>query len=159
MILLLLQSQQSAECKQQLERRTEEPVMLCNTVRDAIAALRQDSYSAVVLDQNLFDLDSPHAEALVRHLGSAAPVFVNPGICGVERVCRETELALERARREKQLASQAAKQELREQLSGAVTTILLSSELALKAEALPPVVEEKLRSVHEVALQISDCLR
>ncbi len=159
MILLLLQSVQSVECKQQLEQRTEEPVMLCHTLRDAIAALRQDTYSAVVLDQNLFDLDSPQAEALVRHLGGAAPVFVNPGIWGIERVCKETELALERARRERQLASVAAKQELREQLSGAVTTILLSSELALKAEALPPLVEEKLRSVREVALQMSDCLR
>ncbi len=159
MILLLLQSVQSTECQQQLERRTEEPVVLCYTVRDAITALRQDSYSAVVLDQSLFDLDSPQAEALVRHLGPAAPVFVNPGIWGIERVCKETELALERARRERQLAAQAAKQELREQLSGALTTILLSSELALKADALPPMVEEKLRSVREVALQISNCLR
>src|SRR5258708_38001619 len=66
MIPLLLQSVQSVECKQQLEQRTEEPVMLCHTLRDPIAALRQDTYSALVLDQNLFDLDSPQTEALVR---------------------------------------------------------------------------------------------
>jgi hypothetical protein len=158
-ILLLLHSAQALQCKEELERRTKEPVMLCSTVRDAIAVLRRDNYSAVAVDENLLDPCSLHADEVARHAGTAAIVYFNPGISGVERVCKEIELALDRAQRERQMAHQAARHELKEQLAGTVTAILLSSELALQAGPLPPKVEEKLKSVRELAMQMSNSLR
>jgi hypothetical protein len=158
-ILLLLHSAQARQCKEELERRTKEHVVLCSAVRDAVAALRHEPYSAVAVDENLLDPCSLHGDDLARYAGTAATVYFNPGISGVERVCKEIELALERAQRERRLAHQAARHELKEQLAGTVTAILLSSELALQAGPLPARVEEKLKSVRELAMQMSNCLR
>jgi hypothetical protein len=159
MILLLMQSPRSEECRQELERRNGKPVTLCNAVRDAVQLARNNIYQALVLDQNIVDLNPSHADVLARYSGTAVTVMINPGIWGIDRICREIDLALERARRERLIAEQTARNELKEQLSGAVTGILLSSELALSAESLPPLVEEKLKSVRELALQMSTCLR
>jgi len=158
-ILLLLQSAQSEECKLELEQRTREPVILCPTVRDALVALRRDSCSAIVLDQNLLEMNSPQTDALIRSTGTATAVFFSSGVWNMDRVCKETELALERATHEKYKARETAKHELKEQLSGAVTGILLSSELALKTNSLPPLVEETLRSIRDLAAEMRDCLQ
>jgi hypothetical protein len=159
MILLMMQSPRSEECRAELEQRHGRPVSLCNSVRDALHMARGQDYEALVLDQNMVDLGPGNSEMLARDAGAAVIVLINPGIWGIDRICREIEFAMERARRERQMAEQAARNELKEQLSGAVTGILLSSELALSAESLPPLVEEKLRSVRELALQMSVCLR
>jgi hypothetical protein len=158
-ILMVLQSAQAQECKRELMRRTQEPVTACPTVRDAVHALRQDGYSAVVVDQNLLELNSPLADSLLRYSGTATIVFVSSGIWGVDRVSKEVELALERAKRERHNAQETARRELKEQLSGAVAGILLSSELALKANSVPLQIEEKLRSIRELALQMTHSLR
>jgi len=159
MILLMMQSLRSEECRQELERRSGQPVTLCNSVRDAIQQARNGAFEALVLDQNLIDSNPGHADTMSRYSGTAVTVLINPGIWGIDRICREIEFALERARREKVLAEEAVRNELKEQLSGAVTGILLSSELALAVGSLPPMVEEKLKSVRELALQMSLCLR
>lgn len=159
MILLMMQSPRSEECRDQLEQRNGKPVVLCGSVREAIQLLRNREFEVLVLDQNVLDLSPGQAELMARYSGTAVSVLVNPGISGIDRIYREIEFALERARRQRQMAEQAVRSELKEQLSGAVTGILLSSELALTAEALPPVVEEKLKSVRELALQMSVCLK
>jgi hypothetical protein len=159
MILLLMQSTRSEECRQELERRSGQAVTLCSTVRDAVQSARNNAFEALVLDQNAIDLNPGQAEMMSRYAGTAVTVLVNPGIANIDRICREIEFALERSRREKALAEVTVRNELKEQLSGAVTGILLSSELALGVESLPPLVEEKLKSVRELALQMSVCLR
>jgi hypothetical protein len=159
MILLMMQYLRASECKDELELRTQQPVTICATLRDTANAVRQARYDALVLDQNLLDQNPGQADFLARYAGTAVTVFINPGIWGVDRICKEIEFALERARREKRIAEQAARNELKEQLSGAVTGILLSSELALNSESLSPLVAEKLRSVRDLALHMSSCLR
>jgi hypothetical protein len=86
-------------------------------------------------------------------------VFVNAAVYGVDRICKETELALKRTQREKAIALQGARQELKDRFSSSVTGVLLSAELALKATPLSPPVEEKLKQIRELALQISSYLR
>ena len=159
MILLMMQSPRSEECRDQLEQRNGQPVVLCASAREAIQILRNREFEVLVLDQNVLDLSPGQAELMARYSGTAVTVLINPGISGIDRIYREIEFALERARRQKQMTEQAVRSELKEQLSGAVTGILLSSELALTAESLPPLVEEKLRSVRELALQMSVCLK
>ncbi|HWZ45651.1 MAG TPA: hypothetical protein VNW97_19405 [Candidatus Saccharimonadales bacterium] len=159
MILLLMQSPRSEACRAELEQRNGRPVTLCTSVRDAVQLARANEYEALVLDQNAMDLTPGHSDTLSRHAGTAVTILINPAIWGIDRTCREVEFALERARNEKHLAEQSARNELKEQFSGAVTGILLSSELALTVEALPPPVEEKLKSVRDLALQMSRWLR
>jgi hypothetical protein len=159
MIFLLLQAAQAEECKRELEKRTKLPVSLYAVAREAIAGLAQHPCAVIVVDQNLLAWDSMEADMLVRHCGAAPIVFVNPAVYGVDRICKEAELALKRAQREKAIALMGAKQELKDRFSSSVTGVLLSAELALKATPLPPPVEEKLKQIRELALQISSYLR
>ena len=159
MILLLMQSPRAAQCKDELELRLQQPVTLCPSLSDTSDAVRIARYDALVLDQDLLDQNPSQADVLSRYAGTAVTVLINPGIWGVDRVCKEIEFALKRACREKKIAEESARNELKEQLCGAVTGILLSSELALNSDSLPPLVEEKLRSVRDMALHMSSCLR
>jgi hypothetical protein len=159
MILLLLQAAQAEECKRELEKRTKMSVGLYAAARDAIAALAHSPCAVIVVDQNLLAWDSVEADMLVRHSGAAPIVFVNAAVYGVDRICKETELALKRTQREKAIALQGARQELKDRFSSSVTGVLLSAELALKATPLSPPVEEKLKQIRELALQISSYLR
>jgi hypothetical protein len=82
------------------------------------------------------------------------PVFVNFAISGADRLVRDVLAALSRREKESVLATKAAETELRSELNGAVTGILLSSELALALPSLPVGVVNKLQPVHELALQM-----
>ncbi|HLZ00259.1 MAG TPA: hypothetical protein VKT33_14465 [Candidatus Angelobacter sp.] len=159
MIFLLLQAAQAEECKREMEKRTKLQVSLYAAARDAIAALANHTCSVIVVDQNLLAWDSVEADMLVRHSGVAPIVFVNTAVYGVDRICKEAEMALKRSQREKALALQGAKQELKDRFSSSVTGVLLSAELALKATPLSPPVEEKLRQIRELAVQLSSYLR
>ncbi|HLJ85883.1 MAG TPA: hypothetical protein VKZ53_03620 [Candidatus Angelobacter sp.] len=159
MILLLMQSPLASECKEELERRAGQLVTLCSTVREGVSVMQGGRYEALVLDQNVLDSNPGQAGTLARCSSMAVTVVINPGTWGMDRLCKEIGFALERAKREKFIAKELARNELNEQLSGAVTGILLSSELALREDSLPPSVEEKLRSMRDLALHMSTCLR
>jgi len=69
MILLMMQSLRSEECRQELERRSGQPVTLCNSVRDAIQSARNGAWEALVLDQNVIDSNPGHADIMARQPG------------------------------------------------------------------------------------------
>jgi hypothetical protein len=57
---------------------------------------------------------------------------------------------MQRRQREEASARQAAIEQLRSELNGTVTALLLSSELALETPGLPPAATAKLQSVHDL---------
>jgi hypothetical protein len=82
------------------------------------------------------------------------PVFVNFAICGVDRVVRDVRSALQRRDEERARAVREAEAHLRSELTEALTGILLSSQLALEAPALPAAVQARLRSVYQLAMSM-----
>src|SRR5882724_8872141 len=77
------------------------------------------------------------SDALWKNAGTAIPVFVNFAITGSGRIVRDLRAALTRRQREQLLATRAAQAALRNELTGAISGILLSSELALAQPAVP----------------------
>jgi hypothetical protein len=154
MILLISAAKNAANCVSAVEKNTGERVHLVANLPTGAAMLRRDEFSAVVVDQAFVDLNPVSADVLWKHTGTAIPVFVNFAISGAERLVRDVLAALSRREKERVLATKAAEAVLRSELNGAVTGILLSSELALAVPALPPGVLNKLQSVHELALQM-----
>lgn len=158
MILLVTAASNAQSCAGAVERATGERVQLASSLKQATSQLRSAEFSAVVADQALLDCNVASADLFWKMAGTAIPVFANFAISGEERVVREVKSALLRRDKEKLLAVRAAEAALRSELNGAVTGILLSSELALAQPELPPAVIKKLRSVYDLALQMKSRL-
>jgi vacuolar-type H+-ATPase subunit F/Vma7 len=151
MILLATMLPGGQQCAAALSGALEEPVHLATSARNALSKLRKDDYSVLVIDENLVHMEPGACEMLLRHAGAALPIFVSLGISSAERIVTQVRHALQRAQAERKAAVRIAAAELRDQLKGVVTGILLSSDLALAVPQLPAAAEAKLKSVRELA--------
>jgi len=154
MLLFISPSLRARQTAPALGKAFHQSVEFASNLHKGTAALRAGEFAAVVIDQAVLEAEPDRVDALLNLAGNAIPVFVNLGITGIDRLVRDVRSALDRQQRERALAARAAQAALRSELNGAVSGILLSSELALSVPALPPAAESKLRSVHELALQL-----
>ena len=151
MILLITNSSHGQECAATLLAATKIKTILAADIRSALARLRDQEFSAVVIDESLLEPSAKSIDMLVKHLGRAVPVFVNLAVSRMERVVRDIQAALRRAEQERSVARAAVESELRSQLRGELTGILLWTQQALEVPALPAGAQAKLKSVYEVA--------
>ncbi|GAC1431353.1 MAG: hypothetical protein NVS1B11_12210 [Terriglobales bacterium] len=84
----------------------------------------------------------------------ATPLYLNFAIGGIARVVRECRLALLRRKKEESNARLSAQQNLRNELKGPITALLLSCEIAMQSPGLPPGAELKLREMNELARNV-----
>jgi len=155
MILLISSLNKAHECARALQEATNESVQACSSPPDAVAKLQAQEFSAVIFDQLLLDSDPDEGQMVLKHLGAAAPVYVNFAISATGRVVRELRSALQRRKRERAAAKQEAEQTLRNQLNGTVTALLLSCEMALQVPDLPALAETKMQDVEALAKEMS----
>jgi hypothetical protein len=158
MILLISPSDKNAQCVAALQSATGEPAQMTDTLRHALPRLRTENYSAVVIDQLAADSDPESADSILENLGTAAPVFVNFAITGVERLTRDVQAALRRRKKEDRVAQRAAQHALESELKGTVTAMLLSCELALAVPQLPVEAAAKIEAIHKLAQQMRETL-
>jgi hypothetical protein len=154
MILLLTSSHRRVECGIALEQAIGESVEVCETVRKGTSMLRNNEYSAVIMDDPMVETDGDALETLLNNLGLAVPVYVNLAISNVERIKRELRLALRRNRESRMIAIRAAESQLRSEIRDAITGIMLSTELVLRTPDVPTEAIEKLTSVCQLASNI-----
>ncbi len=138
-----------------MENSAEYKVVLVQGLGDAVRQLQQQDFTAAVVDQVLIESEPDEAELFLQHLGTAMPVFVTFAICGMDRLLREVRIALQRRRRELEAAGESAQEALRNQIRGSLTAMLLSCELALQVENVPPAAMEKLIQVSDLAHDMS----
>ncbi len=159
MILLITSSAHGQSCAKALLASTRIRTEVVPDVRSAMNRLREDNFSTVVLDESLLDASAKQIDILLKHLGTAVPVFVNLGISRTDRVVRDVLLALRRVEQERALARKAVEWELCSQLKGELTGILLWTQQAMDDPSLPAAAEGKLKSVVELAEKMRDRLR
>lgn len=158
MILLITSLATAQDCAKGLQEAVRDSVAVAATLADAVAQLQAHEFSAVVIDQLLLDSEPEAGETVVKHLGTAVPVYLNFAISGIERVRRELGSALRRRKREVMVARQEAEQMLRSELRDKVTALLMSCEMALAVENLPPGAEAKMRAVDALAKEMQATL-
>jgi hypothetical protein len=154
MILLITSLAKAQDCAKALQEVTAEPVQVAGTLAEAVLQLQAHEFSTVVLDQLLLDAEPDDVETIVKHMGSAVPVYSNFAISGFEHVSRELRSALHRRKRELLVARQEAQQALRRELKDTVTALLLSCEMALDVPNLPLFAETKMRAVDALAKEM-----
>jgi hypothetical protein len=151
MILLITSLAKTQDCSKTLQETTAEPVQVAATLREAVRQLQAHEFSAVVIDQLLLDAEPDDIETILKHMGTAVPVYSNFAISGIERISRELRSALHRRKRELFAARQEAEQTLRSELNDTITALLLSCEMALDVPNLPLFAETKMRTVDALA--------
>jgi hypothetical protein len=154
MILLITSSSRGAEYSVALEHAIGEEADVASTTKRALAQLRNGEYSALVIDEAFVESEPDAVDTLLRHAGMAVPVYVNLAISGPQRVVRDVKVTLRRQEEARLIAIRAAESLLRTELRGAVTGILLSTELALRTPDLPMEAADKMRSVCQLAGEI-----
>ena len=155
MILLITCVAKAQDCAQALHEATNEPVTVCVGLQEALLQLKEKEFSAVVFDLLLLDAQPDEGETVLKHLGSAVPVYLNFAITGTARVVRELRWALQRRKREMLAAKNDAELALRHELKDTLTALLLSCEMALQVPELPPQAETKMQTVETLAREVS----
>jgi hypothetical protein len=151
MILLITASIHGQECAKALLGAAHTKTEVAPDVRAALNRLREGDFSSVVIDESLVEPTPSQVDVLLKHVGTAVPVFVNLAISRTDRVVRDVLAALRRVDQERMMARRSVEWELRSQLKGDLTGILLSTQQALSLPALPAAAEAKLKSVFELA--------
>ena len=151
MIVLVSGSKRARECAETIERKTHQQTRVAATLSEAARCLEQVDCQAVVIDDSWQQVDGD-IDGLVFSQGrTALPIYVNLSLHAAERVADEVSCGLQRLSREQAASMRVATSELRNELRGEVTAILLNAELALREPALSAGASEKLHAIHEMA--------
>jgi hypothetical protein len=153
MILVVTPHLAADQCEE-IHRATNEKVILTESLREAVALLRIETYLAVVLDQYVVETEPQELETVMRQLGTAIPLQVNLAVSGLSRLIREVRLAVQRRHHEAAAARRAALHMLQCELNGTVTALLLCCELALSHPGLSLVAVENIESAHNLVKKL-----
>jgi hypothetical protein len=143
MILLITPSARGQECTATLKDATGKETHWAENLQQGVALLREHSYSTVVIDQFLIENEPAESDQMLRHLGTAFPVYLSFAVSGMERLLREVRSALHRRKREEIQARRSVEQQIRSEMSESLTAMLLSCDLAMAVPGVPDPVAEK----------------
>jgi len=154
MILLITSSATGAQCAEAIHATTSQETHWAKTLQEAATHLREQSYSAAVIDQFLLETEPEESDRMIEHLGTAFPVYVNFGVSGMERLLRDVRSALHRRRREEAAARRAVAEQMHSEMRETLTAMLLSCELAMSVPNMPDPAAEKIRAIDNLAREL-----
>lgn len=154
MILLITPQSRGPECADALFAATSQETHWAPTLQEAATRLRQQTYSAAVIDQFLLETEPEESDQMVEHLGTAFPVYVNFAVTGMARLVREVRSALHRRKREEATARQLVAEQMNSELRETLTAMLLSCELAMSVPNIPAPAVDKIRAIDNFAREL-----
>ncbi|HLW86049.1 MAG TPA: hypothetical protein VKR60_12600 [Candidatus Sulfotelmatobacter sp.] len=154
MILLITPSARGQQCADALRSATGDETHWAHILQEAAMRLREQPYSAVVIDQFLLETEPEESDRTMEHLGTAFPVYVNFAVTGMERLVREVRSALHRRKREETSARRAVEEQMRSEMRETLTVMLLSCELAMAVPGVPVPAAEKIRAIDNLAREL-----
>jgi hypothetical protein len=154
MILLITPSDRGQQCADSIRVATGEETNWARNLQEAVTCLRQQTYSAVVIDQFLIESEPEEGERIIEHLGTAFPVYINFAVTGMERLMREVRSALHRRKREETAARRVVLEQVRCEMRETLTALLLSCELAMSVPDVPVPAIERIRSIDNLAREL-----
>lgn len=151
MILLITPSVRGPECTATIREATGDETHWAENLQQALARLREQTYSVVVLDQFLLENEPGEGDHVLDLLGTAFPIYLNFAVSGMQRLLREVRSALHRRQREEVQARRSVEQQMHSEMFESITTMLLSCELAIAIPGVPAAVVEKIRLIDNLA--------
>jgi DNA-binding NtrC family response regulator len=154
MILLVTPSARGQQCVDTLKGATGVETVWAQNLQEASSRLREQTFSAVVIDQFLLDTEPEESGNTIEHLGTAFPVYINFAVTNLERLVRDVRSALHRRKREETAARRVVSEQMRNEMRDTITALLLSCELAMGVPDVPVTAAEKIRSIDNLAREL-----
>ena len=139
-----------------LSRHVDSHIEVVTSRRAGLLSVRRGEFAVVVVEESLTEGDPEWADQLWESAGLAIPLQVNFSLSGAARLGREIRGALVRRDAEYEMARKVAAAEMENELRGALTGLLLQSELAMREPAGSDALAPKLKLVVELAADIRD---
>ena len=155
--LLIYASSSAQQVADSIRLELDLEVHLSSDLRSALAALRQQTFALLLLDEAMLGRDTESANLLYAHAASAPVLELNFAVSGLPRVLRQVRSALARQAHDAAIARASATALLQNELNASLTGLLLESQLALRDAA--PAQQPKLRRLVELAADLRDRLR
>lgn len=146
-ILMVTGIEGAQNCAGSVGRQLSREVVVAEGRKSALAALRQQEFAVVIVDETIAGCDPAAADAIWEKAGLAIPLQINFAVSGAGRLVREIRAALHRREREQAVARRAAASAVEAELKSTVAGLLLHSQLALSSSDAASPVTEKLRVV------------
>jgi signal transduction histidine kinase len=153
-ILLVTGIEGARNCADIVAGQLATEILIAQGRKEALAALRQREFTAVVVDETMAECDPAAAEAIWERAGLAIPLQINFAVSGAARLTRELRAAMHRREREQTLAHRAAAAAIESELKTTVAGLLLHSQLALSGSEASSPIAEKLRIVADLAINL-----
>ena len=150
-ILMVTGIEGARNCAARVQEQLGIEVAVAEGRKSALSMLRQQQFTAVVVDETLAECDPAAAEAIWQRAGLAIPLQISFALAGAARLIREIRAALHRREREQAVARRAAAEEIRLAVKDTVAGLWLHSQLALSERGLPVPAADKLRVVVDLA--------
>ena len=151
MILLITPSATGQQCAECLYAETSQETHWAQSLQEAATRLREQPYSAAVIDQFLLETEPEESDQMIEHLGTAFPVYINFAVTGMERLLREVRSALHRRKREEIAALRTVVEQMNSEMRESLTAMMLSCELAMSVPDVPFPAAEKIRVIDNLA--------
>lgn len=156
-VLLVAPEPAASTVAQALHCELDAEVEVASDSRAALTALRRESFSLILLEENLGAADPEMTQMLYSGAGATPILEINFGLCGVDRVLRQVRSALTRRAQDEAKARRAASLSLHNELNASLTGLLLESQLALRQAG--PDLLPTLRHVIDLASGMREQLR
>lgn len=121
-----------------LQQSVTPDVRVAETQSGCLSALHHDTFDLLLLEESVSLFDPQTAAALYDAAGTAVVVELNFGLMQPERVVLATRAALNRRRRDLLTATEAARAALKDDLTVAISGLLLESQLTLRQAGPSP---------------------
>jgi hypothetical protein len=142
-----------------LSREANAVVEIARSRRAALARLRRDPVTAVLMDSSLSEAEMTTSEMVWQNADGAMPVELNLPSLGANGVVRLLRNLLEGREQAEALGRREAAAAVAQELHSTITSLLLQSDLMLHEKALSPTMAEKAREVKDLAEMLRVRLR
>jgi len=153
-IVFITGSSRGPECAAAIEAKTHQKTQIAASLAAATEHVQRQDAEALVIDESFQQVESGIEHLVEAHAGTAVPIYVNLSLHGANRVAQDVSCALQRLLRERSFSMRAVASELRNELRGEITAILLNAELVLRERELPLGAAEKLRVIQDLAERV-----
>lgn len=138
-----------------LSREAGAVVEIARSRRAALARLRRDPVTAILLDSSLPDVEMTTSDMVWQNAGVAVPLEINLSVLGAVGVVRLLRNLLEGREQAETLGRREATAAVAQELQSTITSLLLQSDMMLREKGISPEMADKVREVKD----LTDSLR
>lgn len=142
-----------------LSREADAVVEIARSRRAALARLRRDPVTALLLDASLPDSEMTTSDMLWQNAGDAVPLEINLSMLGAAGVVRLLRNVLEGREQAETLGRREAATAVAQDLQSTITSLLLQSDLILRDKAISPEMADRVRHVKSLTDTLRSRLR